>query len=155
MKFNPLEWSEVKQNAQVQIPSGLLQLRSSAPFALAIESEGVEVPYGEAHEFRLVLKNDARITVKGKAPVVKKDRPRRDFKSEGEVFTNLDRMPYESGSVDAVTRAARMFKLEQRAMMRELREERALIEAARKPAEAPASEPAKAAEPELPPGEAK
>jgi hypothetical protein len=45
----------------------------------------------------------------------------------GEVFTNLDRMPMESGTVAEVTREMRRFKLEQAGMLREMRAERAKL----------------------------
>ena len=51
-----------------------------------------------------------------------KDTPSRVYRMTGEKFTNVDRLPQESGTVAEVTKALRMAKLEQRAMLREIRE---------------------------------
>nr|QJB21519.1 MAG: hypothetical protein [Microvirus sp.] len=124
MKINPLEWSEVLETTfEAQ---GLLQLRSADPFAIAIETEGVEVVLGAASEHRVPLVGPSRVTlVGGEFRVFRRDIPSRVYRMTGEKFTNIDRLPQESGSVAEVTKALRMAKLEQRAMMREIREEHA------------------------------
>lgn len=133
MKFNPLEWSLVHETFEAS--SGVVQLRSSAPFGVTIEAEGVEAAAGYAAHHRLALPGPARVTVTATAPVFRKDQPSRVYRPEGEVFTNIDRMPHESGTVAEVTKAMRLWKLEQRALMRQIREERAALDAARANAE--------------------
>lgn len=129
MKFNPLEWSPVREIFEA--PSGVVQLRSAAPFGVTVEAEGVEAASGYAAHHRLALPGPARVTVTATAPVFRKDQPTRVYRCEGEVFTNIDRLPQESGTVAEVTKAMRLWKLEQRALMRQIREERASFEAAR------------------------
>ena len=109
-------------------PLGLLLLRSVSPFGLAIEVEGVEAAYGFATDFRVSLPEAARITLtpSGSAPIFRKDTPSRVVHMTGEKFTNIDRLPQESGSMLEVTKALRMLKLEERAMVRRIREERDL-----------------------------
>lgn len=135
MKFNPLEWRPVHETFEA--PSGVVQLRSSAPFGVLVEAEGVEAATGYAAHHRLALPGPARVTVTASAPVFRKDQPSRVYRPEGEVFTNIDRMPHESGAVAEVTKAMRLMKLEQRALMRQIREERAALEAARAKANEP------------------
>ena len=124
MKINPLEWSEV--NETTFEAEGLLQLRSAEPFAIAIETDGVEVVLGAAVGHRVSLVGPSRVTlVGGGMRVYRKDTPSRVYRMTGEKFTNIDRLPQESGTVAEVTKALRMAKLEQRAMIREIREEHA------------------------------
>ena len=44
-------------------------------------------------------------------------------RAEGEVFTNIDRMVHESGAMQEVTRARRLFEIERRAALAEMRAE--------------------------------
>ena len=44
-------------------------------------------------------------------------------RDEGEVFTNIDRMAHESGAMQEVTRARRLFEIERRAALAEMRAE--------------------------------
>ena len=124
MKINPLEWSEVGETTFKA--EGLLQLRSADPFAIAIETEGVEVVLGAASEHRVPLVGPSRVTlVGGESRVYRRDIPSRVYRMTGEKFTNIDRLPQESGTLAEVTKARRLFQLEQRAMIREIREEHA------------------------------
>ena len=45
------------------------------------------------------------------------------FPADGEVYTNIDRMPSESGSIAEVTRALCRLKMEEQAMIRRIRAE--------------------------------
>lgn len=153
MKFNPLEWSQV-DGKTFQAPPGLLQLRGAALFGVVVESHGVEAAYAFASEHRLTLPDAAKVTliaVDGFA-VYRKDRPSRVYRMTGEKFTNIDRLPQESGTVAEVTKAMRLMKLEQRALIRGIREEearaKAAIAAAKAKAEAVVEEPEPEPEPE-------
>jgi len=143
MKFNPLEWSQVN-GEEIQAPSGVLQLRSVAPFGVTVECQGCEAAYGVAPTHRIALPYAAKVTLTATAPVYRKDTPSRVVRMTGEKFTNIDRLPQESGTMLEVTRAVRMMKLEERAMIRRIREERAAAEALiekAKPKPEPKAEP--------------
>lgn len=125
MKFDPFAWNEVKPNEKIS-PRKILRLRADAPGALWCEAEGVEtlVALGAAFEVEtpeavtFIFRAGAGIRVFVHEPVPT------TAEASGEVFTNIDRMPDESGTLAEVTRARRMFELERRAMLREIRAER-------------------------------
>lgn len=138
MKFDPFNWQEVKH--EVEIQSGRVQVSCSAPSALYAEAQGVEtlVGFGTAWDLDLsapvTLRLDgpptARLFVALQYLVV--DQP------DAEMFTNIDQMPLESGSVLEVTRALRMMEINKRQTMAEMRELHAELMAQRGEA---ASEP--------------
>lgn len=140
MKFNPLEYNEVKGN-EVEVSSGIVRLRASAPFSVAVIAHGVEASIGRAasHEFRLAEPATLLIEAEKGLKVFIKDTPSRVVTMKGEKFTNIDRMPHESGSLDAVTRAVRLLRLQDRARLRQQFEERELLELQRKQAAAKAA----------------
>nr|QJB21555.1 MAG: hypothetical protein [Microvirus sp.] len=148
MKFNPLEWSQV-DGEKIEVGPGIVQLRSALPFSVVVQCLGTEAPTGFDTSHRLALPEAATLILQADRPVYKKDRPSRVVRMKGEKFTNIDRLPHESGTVAEVTKALRMLKLEERAMIRRIREEReeaeAVIEAAKPKAEAakPKAEAAK------------
>lgn len=123
MKFDPFVWDEVKTNEEIQRPKGKLQLRLSAPGAVYVTSQGYEalVGYGtsfdldlaEPHSIRVEAGKGIRAFIYAPAPTT--------FVAVGEVFTNPDRLPHESGSMAEVLRARRMLEIERRAMMKEMR----------------------------------
>lgn len=151
MKLNPLQWNEVTPNEEIQAPSGVLQLRGTAPFAVVLAAHGVQtcqfvaaqavISLPEASTFKVILSDPAGM-------VFLKDTPSRVVTMTGEKFTNIDRLPQESGTMLEVTRALRMLKLEERAMIRRIREERdaaeSVIEKAKPKAEAKAKPKAEA-----------
>lgn len=130
MRFDPLAWDEVSPNEE-NICKGTLRVRSSREGALYVQVEGVEALYGIGTSFevqtpaemiwRLDAPADARVFVQRMFGT--------SFECEGEVFTNIDRMPHESESVAEVTRARRMLELERRAFLAEVRAENAAISA--------------------------
>lgn len=140
MKINPLEWNEVDETTFKA--QGLLLLRSAGPFALAIETLGVNVAVGAETYHRIPLAEPSQVTlVGGDAKVYRKLPPPRLVVSNEETFTNIDRLPQESGTMLEVTKAIRLMKLEERAMVRRIREEREITDAvlaARKAKEAKA-----------------
>lgn len=134
MKFDPVCWNEVNPNEKVQAAKGVLRVRASAPAPLYIEAEGCEalcgvgtafdVELSEAVTFRLDAPKGVRVFVHRPLATT--------VHAAGEVYTNIDRMPDESGSLMEVTRARRQLELERRAMLREIRAERdAVLEAVR------------------------
>lgn len=131
MKLNPLEWSQIENGKQIQAPSGVVQLRGSAPFAVLVSALGVETVQFVAAQTRLRLPEAATFKVipsQEGLVVFMKDTRSRVVRMTGEKFTNIDRLPQESGTMLEVTRALRLMKLEERAMVRRIREERAAAE---------------------------
>lgn len=128
MKINPLEWNQVDETTfEAQ---GLLLLRSAQPFALTVETLGVEVSVGADTSHRIPLPERSKVTIiGGSARVFRKEPPPRYVVSNEETFTNIDRLPQESGTMLEVTKAVRLMKLEERAMIRRIREERQITDA--------------------------
>lgn len=147
MKINPLEWSEVHETTfEAQ---GVLLLQSADPFALSVEAFGVEACVGAATFHRIPLPYPSKVTLLGGAmKVYRKVPPSRVVNMTGEKFTNIDRLPTESGTMLEVTKALRMLKLEERAMVRRIREERDLALAMTKAEEAEVIEPEPDPEPD-------
>ncbi|QCS36983.1 hypothetical protein [Tortoise microvirus 38] len=125
MKFDPFSQQEVSTNETVWFGKGRLRLSLSARCPLYIEAQGIEALAGIAETFDLDLSEEVSFRVEapeGVRAFLRVPEPT-SFEPEGEVFTNIDRMPHESGSVAEVTRAMRLFELERRAALREIREE--------------------------------
>lgn len=127
MKLNPLEWSQIPNGQEIEAPAGVVQLRGSAPFAVLVSSFGcASVQFVDA-QARLRLPEASTLKVipsQEGVLVFMKDQPSRVVHMTGEKFTNIDRLPSESGTMQEVTRALRLMKLEERAMIRRIREER-------------------------------
>lgn len=126
MKFDPFSWTEVKTNEEIQHPKGRLLLRISQTCPLYITAQGVEALAGVSTEFEVDVSEE--VTFRIDAPKAARafifEAEPTSIEYDGEVFTNIDRMPSESGSVAEVTRALRMLEFNRRAMLREIREER-------------------------------
>lgn len=139
MKLDPFAWSEVNPNEKVQAGKGILRVRCSTSAPLYVEAEGYEVlaevgtsfeiDLSEAVTWRVEAPNGARIF--WMPPSLTSHTP------QGEVFTNIDRMPHESGQLAEVTRAMRMFELERRSVLKEIRSEAAALRAAREAVQQP------------------
>lgn len=139
MKFDVFSWDEVKTNEKVQTGKGVLRLRLSAPAALYFEAEGVEALAGYGADFEVEVSDPVTFRVEGPKTI-------RAFmfrplptavEAVGEVYTNIDRMPGESGMVAEVTRARRQLEMERRSMLKEIREEAAKARASLRPANTP------------------
>jgi len=129
MKFDLFRWHEVKPNDKIQAPKGFLRLRLSQASPVYLEAEGYEVLLGVSSSFDVELSQ--AVTFRAEAPSKTRVFFERGFGSSveqsGEVFTNIDRMVDESGTVSEITRAMRMFELERRATLKEIRQERASL----------------------------
>lgn len=161
MKFNPFDWSEVNEKGVEK--SGRLWLRVSNDVRLYVSSKGYEALAGVGLEFDLKVQGEVEWRVEAVGKVSAEAlrtfvyAPRSDtFKHDGETYTNLDKMPLESGSVLAVTKAVRQFRLEQRQTMIELkaarqrlRRERLAAKQAARPVEPP--KPSEPPKPVVPP----
>ena len=124
MKFDPMAWQEVSPNEEINV-KGRLQLRCSAPSPLYIESEGVEALAGVATEFQIADLPEviARVDAAPGVRIFVHRGYSSSVRAEGEVFTNIDRMVHESGAMQEVTRARRLFEIERRAALAEMRAE--------------------------------
>lgn len=139
MLFNPINWFEVKANESYEVTKGRLRVQCSEALPLYIEAEGVEALAGVSTSFDVELSTAARWRVgpqKGVRVFVYVPE-RTSIVASGEVFTNIDRMVDESGSVAEVTRALRQLELMRRSALAEIKAEgRALKREAKEAKEA-------------------
>lgn len=142
MKFDPFNWQEEQANAKIQVRKGRVRLHVSAAAPVYFEAEGVEALVGVGTAFDFTVSEPGFVTVAAEGVrVFRQGEPVTAFEAEGEVFTNIDRQPMESGMLAEVLRAKRMFEIERRAFMRELRDAR---DAVRREKAAPEAEAAPA-----------
>lgn len=151
MKFDLWKWSEVNAGEEIEAPEGRLRLRCSAPAAVYVTAQGHEVLAAVGQEVDLTFSEAVTYRVDGPQAVrVFQEAPvGSSYRSTGEVFTNIDRKPHESGTLLEVRAALRRDQIERRAYMREvelstrrLRKERELARGGGETAAAPAaSEP--------------
>lgn len=131
MKYDPYAWDEVKPNEEIRFPKGRLRLQLSAPAPLYITAQGVEglASYGSTHDVEVSEEVTYRIEGVKSLRAFQRRSYGTSVEAEGEVYTNVDRMPYESGAVAEVTRARRQLEIERRAMLKEIRAEAAIARA--------------------------
>jgi len=129
MKFSPENWKEVKPNEKIILTQGRLWLRLTQESPVLITSfSGIETLVAFDKEVDVEVTDcDHAIFTNDKARGWLFERPVEYFESDGEIFTNADRMPNESGSVNEITAALRLFKLEQRQILQEANAELADI----------------------------
>lgn len=123
MKFDPFAWQEVPANEEVTFGKGRLRLRLSARAPLYVSAQGVESLVGIDENHEVHVSEEVIFRVDGPVRAFMFVPEPTSFEPTGEVFTNCDRMPMESGSVAEVTRAMRVFELERRAALAEIRKE--------------------------------
>lgn len=157
MKHNLFNWLEVKANEQIEVPKGRLRVRLSHPAPVYVSAQGVETLAGYGTE--IVADLSEAVTVWADAPkgarIFVERPPVTSYQPDGEVFTNIDRMPDESGSMAEVLRARRLLEMERRKMVNEIRAEHGKMLAqinAAKPKPAPEPEPEPEPEPAPEPG---
>lgn len=132
MKFDPYAWQEVPTNEEVQFSKGRLRLRLSARAALYVTAQGFQALVGIEEAFEVDLSEEVTFRVEAPKPLrafMFVPEPTA-FEPVGEVFTNIDRMPMESGNMAEVTRAMRLFELERRNALKEIRQETAKLKQA-------------------------
>lgn len=143
MKFDVFSWDEVKTNAENQSAKGVLRLFVSAPAPLYITAQGVEslAGYGAEHTVEVSEEVTFRVEApKGVRCFKHRAFAETAFEAEGETFTNIDRMPHESGLLADVTRARRMLEVEKRQMLADIRREASIARNSVK-AKEPVAEP--------------
>lgn len=140
MRFDPFSWLEVKPNEWHDTVSGQIEVRCSPEQAIFVRcmSEDGEicealVGYGSrkveiARPFSFVVSGKGRAFLRRRRDLV--------FEASGEVYTNLDRQPLESGSMLELQMMMRRFRLEQQAARDQLRAEHAALLAERADARA-------------------
>lgn len=148
MKFDVFAWNEVHNGQEINAPKGKLRLRCSAPAPLYIQAHGVEALAGYGTAFEVDLSEAVTFRVDGpKGTRVFRWHPEPSATvAQGEVYTNIDRMVQESGTVMEVRRALRDLEIQRRSVLSEMRAEAARLRPQPAPAPAPelAPEPAPA-----------
>lgn len=140
MKFDPTQWNEVSNGKELEIPKGRLWLRSSGPVNVYVKSDGVEVLAGFGQDIDITLYCKPAATFRVDAPKGVRSwlfHPiRRVVDHEtAEIYTNVDREIHESGSMNEVTRALRMMRLEHLAERNAMREQMQALRAPSAPVE--------------------
>jgi len=158
MKIDLFKWQEVDPLKTYEITSGKVHVMCSKDTAVFVAVEGYEILAGVGTDIRAEM-NTPLINVSFQAPkgarVFIYEPTLTPLTEHGEIFTNIDRQPMESGSVLEVRKAVRQLALDQMHTRRALRAEREALERERKarekppepesvpePAPEPASEPA-------------
>lgn len=124
MKFDPLKWNEVKTDAKTKKPKGRLQLRSTHPTRVFIEVEGYEAFAGTFETCDLEIAEAFVVRTESDHEnnrVYILEEITQHYKPTGERFTNVDRRPEESGTVLAIQKELRKFKIEQAAAVRQMK----------------------------------
>lgn len=121
MKFNVFAWEEVPTNEEIKIRKGRLRLQCSGPCAVYVSEEGYEALAGFGAFFDLEFTETVTLRVVGDVRAFMHRAPQTSFKAVGEVFTNIDRMTHESGTVLEVRKALRELELQRRAAIRSIR----------------------------------
>lgn len=125
MQFDPFKQQEVTPNETHEAPKGRLQVLCSQPVAVFIEAQGYEVLAAVGQKADITLVEPVRYRIearKGTRCFVTS--PRAIFyKSDGEIFTNSDRQPLESGALMEVRKAVRQHKLEMASVLQQTRDE--------------------------------
>nr|CRY97224.1 hypothetical protein [uncultured prokaryote] len=132
MKFDFSSWVEF--DGQIEITSGLVQVLCTGPASFFIGVEDSETLAGSGSSFRARVSFPVMLRVaclKGVRsfyfnPVRLISRP------FGEVFTNLDQRPVESGTVAEIRKTLRLFEIKQAHLRREISIERMALQQSRK-----------------------
>lgn len=120
-KFDLFRWTEIPSGSWLPVEGQALRLRLSEPAAVYVRSDGYEVLLGYGVEFENTIDGAFEVLVSGDVRAFALDVPRAAVAVSGQVLTNVDRLPHESGAVLEVKRALRELQLERRAMRDEMR----------------------------------
>lgn len=123
MQFNPHDWQKAKSNAPFPFEGSRLQLRAEKPVALFITANGVEalVGHGVAFDVRCSGIEGFRCTGTKETEIFVFAPFRIGSEPTGEVLTNMDRQPMESGNMAAISIAMRRLELQTRQSERRIR----------------------------------
>lgn len=132
MKFDPQSWNEVKPNVEIAHEASRLRLLLSRPAAIFATAQGVEVLAGYGTEIDIKTEGLTSFLVDTDNEDLRAfvHRPYRQPASPvGEVLTNMDRQPHQSGAVLEVQQALRSASLQIAAQNKESRD---ILQAIRK-----------------------
>ena len=143
-RLDVFNWKEVENGERFQ---GRMHLRASGQVAAFLEVEGFEVLAGYGSEIEVTFEGTGvlRIEAPKGVKVFAYCKTRQGLESKGEIFTNIDRKPHESAAMLEVKRALRLFEVQKRKSLNELR----AIEEEAKAARKAAKQARKAAEAEV------
>ena len=124
MKFNPFKYSEVKANAEIESPQGLLHVMCSENCNVYVTCQGVEALAGYGREVRVQIADAFifRVEAVKTARVFIEDPQKVFYTPKGEVFTNMDRKPQESGTMLAIKQGLRSLQLKEMSILNTMRE---------------------------------
>lgn len=133
MRFDPFSFSEVLTGVETFVDNELV-CTTSAPAALYVTAMGYEVlvGYGSSWDISISGSFSFRVDAPKGVRVFYQHLSDACYESAGEVFTNADRLPFESGALLEVRRAIRVQRLEHMEAMAVMRSETALMIADRK-----------------------
>ncbi|AXH75896.1 MAG: hypothetical protein [Microviridae sp.] len=113
MRFDLFKWHEVKPNEVHNSPSGRLQIMCSEKANLYISAHGYEVLAGFGQEIDVTIAEKVSYRVEtAKSCRVFVYRPASiNMETSGEIFTNIDRIQEEGGSLSAIRQEIRRFEI--------------------------------------------
>lgn len=124
MKFTPHNWLETAPGVETPMESGVVRLNASVPCAFYITANGDEAlaSYGTSIDVTVGYRCTVRAEPTAKnCRVFYYDTGPSFYLDDSEIFTNVDRTPLESGTMDAVRKALRLHALEQRGQRDKMR----------------------------------
>lgn len=112
-RFSILEWVELNQNEWFTMSGGSVELRCTHEVGYVVRQDGVEACLGGGFCQKAVINGPFEVSFVGpkEAKCYVKVPWQDAFGPTGRVFTNPDRM-LEGSSMDAVTKALKLLKLE-------------------------------------------
>lgn len=148
-KFDTASWKEIAHGDQFEVTSGRVHLRATHEIAVLVEDENGTAIAGTGREVQATFEKPlvvvSIVSDHEDVRVFAYDPQRGAVPKRDVVFTNVERMPMESGNLLEVKKELRAFQLQQRGFMSELRAERAALRkeqaAAAAAKEKPAAEP--------------
>ena len=134
MKFDVFKWQEIDASSVYEIQSGKVHVMCSKPAAVFATVEGYEVLLGVGTEIKAdiaALSVEIKIQAPSGTRAFVNSPTVALLVDDGEVFTNIDRQPMESGTMLEIKKAMRQFQIEQMNLRRELRAERHALDRAK------------------------
>ena len=121
--FDPTIWQKVTGANYSPVEGRQLILMASEPMVVWVKLGKSEAVAAVGLEARLKLVEGCEFKVTCAGTVYRQDRTQERKDPTGEVYTNVDRMPHQSGNLDAVSRQIRQMRLEQKQFMERIQRE--------------------------------
>lgn len=120
MKFDPINWEEI-QDGEIFNPQGRLRLQASGDVSVFVALGGREALafHGTKHEVKLSPAASVRVEIPEGVRCFYHSPEAHSVAPTGEMLTNTDRRPMESGNLLEVTKAIRLFNLRAAEVQRE------------------------------------